>query len=142
MLTYNAAGSYLNVVSVNVIDGGGGDGVLDPGETAELQFVLFNSGSVNATNVMASLNTNLPTLEITDENSIWGTIIAGQMTSSVDHFIVTADENLIPGTMAHLFLTITGGDGFEILQPFTIPKIIFFVFNFTRKFARTVFITI
>ena len=120
MLTYNAAGSYLDVVSVNVIDGGGGDGVLDPGETAELQFVLSNSGSVNATNVMASLNTNLPALEITDENSVWGTIIAGQMTSSVDHFIVTADENLIPGTMAHLFLTITGGDGFEILQPFTL----------------------
>jgi hypothetical protein len=40
--------------------------------------------------------------------------------SSVDHFIVTADEDLIPGTMAHVFLTITGGDGFEILQPFTL----------------------
>ena len=118
MLTYNTAGSYLDVISVNVIDGG--NGVLDPGETAELQFVLSNSGSVNATNVMASLNTNLPALEITDENSVWGTIIAGQMTSSVDHFTVTADEGLIPGTMAHLFLTITGGDGFEILRPFTL----------------------
>jgi hypothetical protein len=118
ILTYNTAGSYLDVVSVTVIDGG--DGVLDPGETAQLQFSLSNSGSVNATNVMAFLNTNLPALEITDESSVWGTILAGQMTNSADHFTVTADEALLPGTMAHLFLTITGGDGFEIMRPFTL----------------------
>lgn len=118
ILTYNTAGSYLDVVSVTVIDGG--DGVLDPGETAQLQFSLSNSGSVNATNVMAFLNTNLPALEITDESSVWGTILAGQMSNSTDHFTVTADESLLPGTMAHLFLTITGGDGFEITRPFTL----------------------
>jgi len=59
-------------------------------------------------------------LEITDESSVWGTILAGQMTHSADHFTVTADESLLPGTMAHLFLTITGGDGFEITRPFTL----------------------
>lgn len=118
MLLYNTAGSFLDVVSVNVI--GAGDGVLDPGETAELQFTLFNSGSVNAMNVSADLNTNMSALEITDNNGIWGAILSGQMASSIDHFTVTADEGIIPGTIAHLFLTITGQDGFEIMRPFTL----------------------
>jgi len=118
ILTYNTAGSFLDIVSVNVIDGG--DGVLDPGETAQLQFSLSNSGSVNATNVTASLNTNLPLLDIIDEGSVWGTILAGQMTNSSDHFTVTADAGLLPGTVVHLFLTITGGDGFEITRSFTL----------------------
>lgn len=118
MLVYNTAGSFLDVVSVNVI--GAGDGVLDPGETAELQFTMYNSGSVSALNVSAVLNTNIPTLEITDNNGLWGTILSGQMVSSIDHFTVTADEGIIPGTIAHLFLTITGQDGFEIMRPFTL----------------------
>ncbi len=118
MLVYNTAGSFLDVVSVNVL--GAGDGVLDPGETAELQFTFSNSGSVNAMNVSAVLNTNLPALEITDNSGLWGAILSGQMTSSVDHFTVTADEGIIPGTIAHLFLTITGQDGFEIIRPFTL----------------------
>ena len=118
MLIYNTAGSFLEVVSVNVI--GAGDGVLDPGETADLQFTLLNSGSVNAMNVSAELNTNMSALDIIDDSGVWGTILSEQTRSSVDHFTVTANEGIIPGTIAHLFLTITGDDGFELLRTFTL----------------------
>jgi len=118
IMNFSTAGSFLNVVSVSVLDGG--DGVLDPGETAQLQFTLSNTGSVNATSVMATLNSNLPALEITDDNSVWGTISAGQMNNSVEHFTVSVEDGVIPGTMAHLFLTIAGGDGFEVMRPFTL----------------------
>ena len=117
-LVFNTVGSFLNIVSVNVIDGG--DGVLDPGETADLQFTLSNSGSVNATGISATLNTNTSALEIVDENSTWGTISAGQMSNSTDHFTVTADEGFLPGTIVHLFLTISGSDGFSVTKSFTL----------------------
>ena len=118
VLSYNTAGSYLDVVSVTVIDNQ--NGVLDPGETAHLQFTMSNSGTVSATSASATLNTNFPSLEITDENSMWATISPGQLSQSIDYFTVSAEEGILPGTMAHLFLTISDANGSQVTRIFTL----------------------
>lgn len=119
MLRYNTAGTFLDVLSVTVLDNQ--NGVLDPGETAELQFILTNQGSVAAANVTASLNTNNPAVDITDNESIWSYINAGGSAQSLDHFTISAAEGLLPGTIIHLFLHITSSDGAEVLRTFSLP---------------------
>ncbi len=118
MLLLNTVGSFLDIVNLDVIDDG--DGVLDPGETADLKFWLANTGSIEANNVTAALNSSAPGLEIIDASSTWGTIYPDQDTPSIEHFTVTVHENTLSGTMVNLFLNITSENGVNVTKVFVL----------------------
>jgi len=117
-LEFNTVGSFLDIIDVSIIDGG--EGILYPGETANLQFTILNTGSMDAVGVTGALNTNLPALNILSDQSSWGTIPVGQAVNSTDYFTVSADEGLLPGTLAHLFLTLSGNSGFSTTKMYTL----------------------
>ncbi len=62
-----------------ILNGGDGDGVLNPGEPAEMRVILSNeTGWVNAENVSATLSCEHPQVTITDDSAVYpNTINAG-----------------------------------------------------------------
>jgi hypothetical protein len=92
---------------------GNGDGILDPGETAEFIVVLTNGGSVTAASVSGILSTDDGLISITDPDGFFGDIEpAGNGDNSGDVFIVTVDESYPVGQFATFDLALEGDLGY------------------------------
>jgi hypothetical protein len=88
----------------------GGNGRLEPGETANLFVTVRNAGAVDATGVNAVLRTACPYLTLVDSASSYGTIAAGA-TVEGDQFRVTADAGTPAGTLAGMVAACSGDQG-------------------------------
>ncbi len=100
----------LTYFSVTVDDGG--DGVLDPGETAALTVSLTNGGPQDATTVAGTLVGPTSGLTVTDAVGSWGTVSSGGMASNaVNTFSVSAALNVAVGHEFTMLIDLTGDDG-------------------------------
>ncbi len=109
------SGTQLVVEDVSVVDFG--DGILQPGETSELEVILKNSGSILAGNVTAEITCPHPDIEIIDNAGTWGDMYSGQMSSNnSDQFTLYAGESIIPGTIVHLSISITADNNVHFSQ--------------------------
>ncbi|MBL7032698.1 MAG: T9SS type A sorting domain-containing protein [Candidatus Delongbacteria bacterium] len=105
------AGPNLHPVDWEI---GGGNGILDPGETANLQVTLRNGGTVAASTVSGLLISQHPRITITDADGYFGEIPAGgEVSNSGDQFEVSASAMTLPGTQIPLELQLTGPNGYE-----------------------------
>ncbi len=90
-----------------VLDGdmGDGDGILDPGETAQIMVTLANSGSGTASNLSAVLSSDQPGyVTINDDTATYPDIAPGGMgTSEAPYYQVTID----PSTPESTWVTFT-----------------------------------
>ncbi|MEO0156781.1 MAG: C25 family cysteine peptidase, partial [candidate division WOR-3 bacterium] len=76
------------------VTGGNGNGILDPGETANLVVTIKNEGGAVASNVVGVLMENSPWITVNDGNGSWGNLNPGATGSnSSDVFTVTAAGN-------------------------------------------------
>jgi len=85
-----------------ILNGGDGDGVLNPGEPAELRVILSNeAGWVNAENVTATLSCNHTDVTITDDSAIYpNTITAGGTGVNIsDTFAFELSEDISLGAV-------------------------------------------
>jgi PKD repeat protein len=110
-MTANAPVLQIGVMTVQ--DNGPGcnnDGILDPGETANLVIAASNTGHADITNVTGTLSftggTN-PYLVINNNNFSVGSLAAGGSGNSV--FSVTANALTPVGTPVDLTFTVSGG---------------------------------
>ncbi|MFQ6605098.1 MAG: C25 family cysteine peptidase [Fidelibacterota bacterium] len=104
------SGANISPRTIAVNDNG--DGILQPGETSEIQITLKNGGSILAGNVYATITCSNPDIEILDNYGSWGDMYAGQMSNnSADEFTIYAAEGIIPGTIAHITMSINGDNG-------------------------------
>jgi hypothetical protein len=114
----------LEYISMDINDAtGNGNGILDPGESAELTITLENSGSGSAGNVSALLSEYDTFLGITDNSSIYGTIGSGSTADNAsDLFVVEADASCPQGyaTQFTLDLTADGGYTKQIIVDITV----------------------
>jgi hypothetical protein len=79
--------------------GGNGNGILDPGETADVVVTIANDGSAVADDVTAVLTTNSSWLSIDDGYGAFGSIDPGASgTNAGDPFTVTASGGACYGT--------------------------------------------
>ncbi len=109
----------LSLHSVTV----GGDGVLDPGETATLSVALSNSGALDATSVTGTLSGPPSGLTVVDGSGAWGTVPAGSEASNGgDTFTVTAAADMAVGHQVTLTLDLSGdwGLGQFVMVPVTV----------------------
>jgi PKD repeat protein len=101
----------LSVGTMTIQDpGGNNDGILDPGETANLVIVCTNSGHSSLDNISALLaivGGSSPYLTLNSTTSIVGTLAAGASANAI--FNVTASASTPLGTPVDLQLTLTGG---------------------------------
>jgi hypothetical protein len=105
----------LQAGAMTVQDNGAGcdnDGILDPGETANLMIVTSNNGHAGVSNVNGTLSVvggTSPYLVVNNNTSALGTLAAGGSGNAV--FSVTANASTPVGTPVDLTYTATGGAG-------------------------------
>jgi hypothetical protein len=96
--SYTVYGPLLVCVGYEVV-GGNGNGILDPGETADVVVTIANDGSAVADDVTAVLTTNSSWLSIDDGYGAFGSIDPGASgTNAGDPFTVTASGGACYGT--------------------------------------------
>ncbi|HDR00260.1 MAG TPA: hypothetical protein ENN51_08275 [candidate division WOR-3 bacterium] len=96
-------------------------GVLNPGETAELEITLRNTGLGHGYNVHGVVSSNDPRLTFPDSASVWGTVMAGDSAvNSGDRFTVSANASIPRETVIACTLRLYGDNGYESTEEFTI----------------------
>ena len=114
----STSGPALTFAGLRIDDGG--NGRLDPGETASLFVSLTNSGASAATGVTAKLRTACPYLALADSTAAYGTIAPGA-TVEGDAFVVAASAATPPGSLAELIAACTADQG--SWEPYTESRI-------------------
>lgn len=98
--------------------GGNGNGILDPGETADLIIFIKNTGTTTADSCVAHLTTNDPNIIISNPVITYGDIIPGD---TVNHaFTVTAEPLTPPAQGVTLFLATTSDNSLPVQDSFEI----------------------
>ncbi len=97
------------------------NGRLDPGETADLEVTLCNSGLGNAYNVRAVLRSGDSRLVVSDSVALYGTIPAGaSATNRTDRFTLFASSSIPPETPITCTLAVSADNGYYSRSTFTI----------------------
>ncbi|MDI6839782.1 MAG: C1 family peptidase [bacterium] len=100
---------FSSIAEVNDSQYGDGDGVLNPGEKAELFLTLkAHPQWTNASSVYAILRSSNPeVIEVLDSTATYGTILSGELcTNETDSFVVLAAPDSTP-TRIDMFLYVT-----------------------------------
>ncbi|MDP1622685.1 MAG: C25 family cysteine peptidase [Bacteroidales bacterium] len=110
-ITANAPALQVGAMTVqDNCPGCNNDGILDPGETANLVIVNSNNGHAGLSNINGTLSVaggSSPYLVINNSTSVIGTLATGGSGNAV--FSVTADPSTPIGTPVDLSYTVTGG---------------------------------
>ncbi len=120
-LRFIVGAPLLEYFSLTVNDGG--DGVLDPGETATVEISLANYGEIDATSVAGTLLMPASGLTAGDDSGSWGTVPAeGIAANSGDTFTLSAASDVAIGHEFTLVVNLTGDDGLSqyVLFPFVV----------------------
>lgn len=101
----------------------GGDGVLDPGETATLTVALENAGGQDSRPFDGTLRTPASGLTASDASGSWGAIASGAtLTNSGDTFTVTAAADIAVGHEFELVIDLEDDPG--IVQFVVFPLVV------------------
>jgi len=117
-LYFIVEGPSLYAKNYSVIDGN--NGILDPGETAEIVVTIRNIGSVVANDITGILKSLDTTLIITDSVGYFGNVLPEEeVNNNSNRFEITSDTQIIPGTQFSLELHLTNSDGYDDKVTFT-----------------------
>ena len=104
--------SSTSTASCSAGGSGGGNGVLDPGEDAALSVALRDNGTVNVTNVSATLSTSTPGVTVTRAAAAFPDIAAHGVASSLPpSFAYTVGTDVPCGTNVDFAITATAAEG-------------------------------
>ncbi|MCF7793307.1 MAG: T9SS type A sorting domain-containing protein [Candidatus Cloacimonetes bacterium] len=99
----------------------GSNGILDPGETSQMEITLENIGSIDAADIWAELVSTDNMIVVNDNSGSFGNIIAGSSsTNNVDNFDLTALPPTVPGSVYTLQLNVYNADGYQDCLEFEI----------------------
>jgi hypothetical protein len=109
----------LTLVSLSVDDaaGGDGDGLLDPGESADLTAILRNGGHTVALQVAAIFHSGSSDLVVTQANATAGDIAVGGQATLTPDFSVALDPDFDAPGIVYCTLSLTGGWGLTAEVP-------------------------
>ena len=106
-LTVNAPELTIGNISIDDSQGGNGNGILDPGEMADITIQTTNAGHCACTNTLGLLTTNSSDISITNGNFNLGTINANETKNA--EFTITVNANTPLGTAVDLGYEVTSG---------------------------------
>ncbi|MCK9310134.1 MAG: gingipain R, partial [Candidatus Cloacimonetes bacterium] len=114
----------MTLVSQTVIDGQ--DAALDPDETAQLRFVLSNSGSSTLAGLNAELTSASQFIAITNTTISYGTAAPSAQVQPSGNFSVYVNALCVPGMLIPMNLRVFNASGFEQLIPlsFTVGNVL------------------
>jgi len=104
-ITFNAPAFETGFM---VIADSGGDGILDPGETATLSFPLTNSGNAASEDIVAELTSSSPDLIIVT-NGTYNSAGLNPAEQTIATFDIEVDDDATTGMIATLNLMVNSG---------------------------------
>ncbi len=107
-LTVNAPELTIGNISIDDSQGGNGNGILDPGEMANITVQTTNIGHCACNTTMGLLTTNSPDISITAGSFDLGTVNANETKEA--EFTITVDQNTQLGTAVDLGYEVTSGE--------------------------------
>jgi hypothetical protein len=100
----------LVYVDVAVVNDGNGNGILDPGEDADLVVTLENQGGATASSITSTLSTSSSYITINDASGNYGSINPGnQGDNASDPYHVTASGTTPTGTVCNFEVEVVAG---------------------------------
>jgi hypothetical protein len=100
----------LTFEQVSVVNDPNANGILDPGETADLVVTIENEGGATAENITSTLITSSSYITINDSSGNFGSIDPGNTgTNSADPYNVTADISTPTGTVIDYQVEVISG---------------------------------
>ena len=112
MVNLETRGNDITAHNINVL--GNTYNVLESGQSSEIEIILANNGSTNATSLIGTMISPSPMIDIVDNEGSWPLIGAGSVGSnSTNTFEISVLEGTIPGTIVHLILNLESSDGYE-----------------------------
>ncbi len=107
----------LTFQDVSVVNDNNGNGILDPGEDADLIVRIENEGGATAENITSTLITSSSYITINDSSGNFGTIDPGNTgTNSADPYNVTADISTPTGTVVNFQVEVISGVYIDTLE--------------------------
>lgn len=104
-------------VAIDDSEGGNGDGLLSPGESADLSILLTNVGDMDALAVTGTLRTTDPLAAIPDSVASYGTVPQGGSAWSVPPYGISASAECPVGHLVDLDLEVAFGATTLALSP-------------------------
>ncbi|NNF07944.1 MAG: hypothetical protein HKN21_14365, partial [Candidatus Eisenbacteria bacterium] len=111
------AAPYMYALSQGIDDdtsgpsNGNNDGLIDAGETIELNVTIKNNGAITETGISALLSTTDPNLSITDNLSFYPDVNAGASSAASDPFVLTITRSTPNRYEAKCTLDVFGANG-------------------------------
>jgi hypothetical protein len=106
--TLTADAPTLTVGNLTINDAGGNaDGILDPGETADVLIQTTNTGHADVSNVIGQISTTSPYLILNTTSTSPVSLLEGE--AGIFSFNVMASAAAEEGTLADLLFSVTGG---------------------------------
>jgi len=113
------SGPYLEINDYVIDDGE--DNILDPGETADIQLLIQNIGSVDITDIQVELSCENNGITINENTGFLGDIAAGEEISSItDLFNISTDVSLVPGSLISFQLNFYNSQGYQQNNSFSV----------------------
>ncbi len=106
------AGSSLNDAE------GNGNGLLDFGESTNINVSLENEGDTPATDVVATLATENPFITIVTSEALFGNMAIGEIVEKTDAYAIQVAENIPDGEKVTFTLTITDANDSTFVSNF------------------------
>jgi hypothetical protein len=100
------------VFASDLISGGNGNTCLDPGETADFDVTVRNTGVLTMSGVSGTLHSLSNYVAVTTADAPYGTLNVDGILTNTTHFGLTANEKTYRGHLAHLFLVLTSTEGY------------------------------
>ena len=111
IIDVNVAGNMIVATRIDVL--GTVEDVLPPGESSSIAIRLDNMGSTTAHNIVGTITSPSPFIEILDEIGTWTSIPAnGSMVNNENTFVISALQETIPGATAYLMVNIETENGY------------------------------
>ena len=110
-LDIKVSGNDLSAYDVDVI--GSASDVLTPGQSSYVKIGLRNDGETNAVSVIGTITCASPFVEIIDNNGTWSSVNSGgNAFNGNDYYEISTLEETLPGTIAHLIISLETSDGY------------------------------
>ncbi|MCD4827978.1 MAG: hypothetical protein K8R90_00925 [Candidatus Cloacimonetes bacterium] len=99
-----------------------GNGVLDPGDNAQMWIILHNDGSIGSTSMTATISCNDDRINFTVDTATYNAIQPGLNGTNASAFEVSAEMGMLPGSIVTIQLDLSGslGEAAVVSFPLTI----------------------
>lgn len=142
LVAYNAqvapqAAVALSSVAFSDVQGGNGNGTVDPGETIAINTSATNSGELTATNAVGTISTTVPGVTIGNGTVNYGNIAPGQTVTGTVPFTFTVGANFTCGGFISFTEVINYNNGSTTTETFSVQVGTFTVGTVSNVYTST-----